>query len=266
MMTTENLLIEKSKLGVATLTLNRAEKHNAFDDELIHLLKTALDHLAQDEAVRVLVLKATGKSFSAGADLNWMQRMANYSQAENLKDAEKLAHLMHRLYAFPKPTIAVVQGAVFGGGVGLVACCDIAIASTAASFCLSEVKIGLIPAVISPYVISAMGERASRYYFLTAEVFSALQAQQYGLVHTLTKPEELELKTTQLLHTLLKNSPAALTACKDLIQTVAAELHINTQLIQETTQRIAAIRVSSEGQEGLRAFLEKRKPSWIKTE
>lgn len=247
--------------GVVTLSLNRAELHNAFDELLIAALINTLKIYAQNPKTRLLVLRANGKSFSAGADLNWMKRVAQYSFAENKQDAEQLAELMSSLYHFPSPTLAIVQGATFGGGVGLVSCCDIAIASDKASFCLSEVKLGLVPAVISPYVIAAIGARQAQRYFLTAERFDAQMAFHLGLVQQLTSADSLEQTATDLIQTLLQNSPNALKACKKLIQEVDSA--INSPLRDMTTTLIAELRASSEGKEGLSAFLEKRPAGWL---
>jgi methylglutaconyl-CoA hydratase len=249
--------------GMATLTLNRPQVHNAFDDHLIASLTHELRELEHNARVRVVVLAAEGKSFSAGADLNWMQRMAKYSEADNIRDAVALANLMRVLDTMSKPTIARVQGAAFGGGVGLVACCDIACASSAAVFCLSEVRLGLIPAVISPYVIAAMGKRNARRYFLTAERFDANEALRIGLVHSVVEPGQLDTSLTQLIDELLKGGPHAIAEAKDLIASVANR-PIDQALAENTAARIARIRVSSEGQEGTNAFLEKRAPAWVK--
>lgn len=246
---------------VAYVTLNRPEKHNAFDDGVIAELQQAFDQAANDQRVRALILAASGKSFSAGADLGWMQRMAGYSLAENRRDADALATMLRTLNSLPFPTIARVQGAAFGGAVGLVSCCDLAVASPRASFCLSEVKIGLIPATISPYVIAAMGERAARRYFLTAERFSAETAKALGLVSEIADDAELDQTLDNLLSTLLANGPEALRAAKALVAEVSNR-PINQTLIDHTSARIAAIRVSEEGQEGLQAFLHKRQPRW----
>lgn len=248
--------------GVATLMLNRPDVHNAFDDAMIAELIAVLKKLANNDEVRLLVLTANGKNFSAGADLNWMRAMAQKSYQQNLDDAGELATLMHRLDKFPKPTIALVKGAAFGGALGLVACCDIAIASDTASFCLSEVRIGLIPAVISPYVIRAIGERESRRYFLTAERFSADKAKQLGLLHEVVSDDKLADSLEAFITPLLQNSPAALTAAKALIHSIYNR-KISNNVIAYTEQAIAEIRVSVEGQEGLTAFLEKRKPAWL---
>jgi len=247
--------------GVAQLVLNRPDVHNAFDEIMIGELIQALDAFAAQPQLRVLLLRSLGKNFSAGADLGWMRSMADKNYAENLQDAGELAKLMQKLDSFPAPTLALVQGAAFGGAVGLVACCDIAIASDKASFCLSEVKIGLIPAVISPYVVRAIGERASRRYFLTAERFFAAEALQLGLLHKMVSDDELHGVSDAMVQTLLANSPAAVKAAKDLIFTVANQ-PTTQALIDETSRRIAAIRVSGEGQEGLSAFLQKRTPAW----
>jgi methylglutaconyl-CoA hydratase len=247
--------------GVSQLVLNRPDVHNAFDDIMIGELISALDHFASDPRVRVLLLRSNGKNFSAGADLGWMRSMADKNYDDNLLDAGELAKLMQKLDNFPAPTVAVVQGAAFGGAVGLVACCDIAIASDKASFCLSEVKIGLMPAVISPYVVRAIGERASRRYFLTAERFFAAEALHLGLLHKMVSDDELHGVSDAMVQTLLANSPAAVKAAKDLIFAVANQ-PTTQALIDETSRRIAAIRVSSEGQEGLSAFLQKRTPAW----
>lgn len=254
------LLSSLDKRGVATLTLNRPDVHNAFDDTLIALLNTEIDRHAADPSVHVLLLKAEGKSFSAGADLGWMKRMVTYSREDNLRDSEELERLMQGLYSFPKPVVAMVQGAAFGGAVGLVSCCDIAIASEHAAFCLSEVKLGLAPAVISPYVIAAIGARQASRYFLTAERFNAQTAQTLGLVHEVVPTEELESRTESLLTALLNNGPEALEASKALIQ----EIHSasSPEIRRYTTQLIARLRTSEEGQEGLSAFFEKRQPNW----
>ena len=258
-----DLLCQIDNTGVATLTMNRPEIHNAFDDRLIAALIDELGRLEADPRVRVLVLTANGKSFSAGADLSWMRRMADYSREENLQDARQLAELMRKLDGFPRPTLALVQGAAYGGGVGLVACCDMVIASHKASFCLSEVKLGLIPAVISPYVVSAIGPRAARRYFLSAERFSAVEASRINLVHELVAPEELQAKGAEFCSLLLKNGPYAMAAAKDLIAAVARG-PIDQAMIHDTAERIADTRASAEGCDGLTAFLEKRTPSWVK--
>ena len=207
-MDNNHILTEIREDGVATVTLNRAEVHNAFNDTVIADLTGVLRRLGDDDKVRAVVLRAEGKSFSAGADLGWMQRMAGYGHAENLADAGALAELMRVLNFLPKPTVARVQGAAFGGGVGLVACCDIAIASDAASFSLSEVRLGLIPAVISPYVVAAIGERAARRYFLTAERFDADEALRIGLVHQVVPADQLDSAVDTILTRLSEGGPS----------------------------------------------------------
>lgn len=248
---------------IGIVTLNNAEKHNAFDDVLIVDLTRAFESLDANAAVRVVILSATGKSFSAGADLNWMKRMAGYSEAENLADAEGLGKLMYTLHGLTKPTIARVQGAAYGGGVGLVACCDIAVGTQASLFSLSEAKLGLIPAVISPYVIAAIGERASHRYFLTAERFDAADAFRLGLLHELCANDEaMDEKINELVLALLSCSPNAIREGKALIAGVTNR-PIDAALVRDTAQRIARVRCSDEGREGVGAFLEKRKANWI---
>ncbi|WP_210397724.1 enoyl-CoA hydratase/isomerase family protein [Motiliproteus sediminis] len=262
-MTLETVRFDRDDRGVSTLTLNRPEVHNAFDDAIIESLIAHLKVIAEDPSIRVLLLRSEGKNFSAGADLNWMRRMADNSHADNLVDARGLAELMQRLNALPQPTIARVQGAAFGGAVGLAACCDMVVATEASLFCLSEVKIGLIPAVISPYVVRAIGERQARRFFLTAEAFSAPTAQQWGLVHEVVASDsELDDCCDKLISRLLNNGPAAVSAAKSLIAAVSGR-HITAEVIEDTARRIADIRVSREGQEGLSAFLNKRQPDWV---
>lgn len=246
--------------GVASLILNRPEVHNAFDDALIEELNTAIDRFRADPHVRILVVRAEGKSFSAGADLAWMKRMAACSEEDNLADAQELERLMHGLHAFPKPTLAIVQGAAFGGAVGLISCCDIAIASDNASFSLSEVKLGLAPAVISPFVIAAIGPRQASRYFLTAERFSASRALEMELLHEVVVPDQLQATADTLIQALLNNGPEAMTASKALIRHVVPST--DDELRDYTTSLIARLRTSTEGQEGLSAFFEKRAPAW----
>ncbi len=255
------IILQTDARGVATLTLNRAEKHNAFDDRMIADLLRALDKIEKDNSIRILVLRAAGKSFCAGADLDWMRRMANYDFAQNLADARQLAQLMYQFDRLTKPVIALVQGASFGGGVGLVACCDIAIASQDAIFSLSEVRLGLIPSVISPYVIAAIGSRAARRYFLSGERFDAARALQLGLLHEVVEPVSLDASLEQYIDALLNSGPNAQAAAKELIQQVLGRA-IDESLIEETARRIAEVRASDEAREGLNAFLEKRKPDW----
>jgi len=257
----DGLTLQTDARGVATLTLNRPEKHNAFDDRMITDLLQALDNIGKDKSVRVLVLRAAGKSFCAGADLDWIRRMADYDFAQNLADARRLAQLMYRLNRLHKPVIARVQGASYGGGVGLIACCDIAIASDNAIFSLSEVRLGLIPSVISPYLIAAIGSRAARRYFLSGECFDAARALQLSLVHEVVEPESLDARLEQCIDALLNSGPSAQAAAKELIEQVQGRA-IDESLIEETARRIAEVRASDEAREGLTAFLEKRKPDW----
>lgn len=259
--TSEQVLCQISDQGVASIILNRPEVHNAFDDKLIGEILAVLDDVNTNEGVRVVVLRSNGKHFSAGADLGWMKRMAEYSLEDNFNDAGELARLMHTLNNLNKPTIALVQGAAYGGAVGLAACCDICIASERARFCLSEVKIGLSPAVISPFVVAAMGERAARRYFLTAEVFDGEEAVRLGLAHMVVGQDDLETTTESMVQKLLANSPQSVRRTKELIARVAKS-PIDQDVIEYTQRLIAEIRVSDEGQEGLGAFFDKRAPSW----
>lgn len=259
---TETSKIEIDARGVATLTMTRGDMHNAFDDGMIADLTLKLKELDANEAVRVVVLAAEGKSFSAGADLNWMKRMAGYSYEENFDDAMGLGGLLQTLNFLSKPTIARVQGAAFGGGVGLVAACDMAVGTERASFCLSEVKLGLIPAVISPYVVNAMGQRASRRYMLTAERFKADEALRFGLLHRVVAEDELDSAVNDLIDSLMVAGPNSVSACKDLIFAVYNR-PVDETVIKDTAERIAKQRASDEGKEGLGAFLEKRKPAWV---
>jgi len=247
--------------AVARVTLTRPEVHNAFDDALIAELTRAFDRAAMDGQVETVILAAEGRSFSAGADLNWMRRMAGYGEAENLADARALGRLLQTIDSCPKTTIARVQGAAFGGGVGLVAACDIAVASPRASFCLSEVKLGIVPAVISPFVVRAIGARAARRFFQTAERFDAATALRLGLLSEVAEDEtELDAEIDRLLAALGEGGPVAKRAAKDLA--FLAETGTPDTVLDETCHRIAAIRVSAEGQEGLGAFLDKRSPAW----
>jgi len=241
--------------------MNRAEAHNAFNETLIEELTRVFDTLGYDAGVRVIVLAGRGKSFSAGADLEWMERAAGYSSEENRRDARKLAKMIATIHRLPKPTVARVHGAALGGGVGLVAACDIAIASTQASFATTEVRLGMIPSVISPYVIAAIGRRQAHRYFLTAERFDAVEAHRIGLAHVVCEPGELDAKVAAVAQSLLANSPMAQAAAKELIFHVV-DRPIEDVLIEETAQRIAKSRATAEAKEGIAAFLEKRKPRW----
>ncbi len=249
--------------GVATVTLDRADKHNAFDDALIAELTEILLRLDRDDAVRVVVLTGAGASFSAGGDLAWMKRMAGFSAEQNLDDAEKLSELMAVLDDLSKPTIARVNGQAYGGGVGLIACCDIAVAVDSAKFALTEVRLGLIPAVIAPYLLNAIGERQARRWFLTAESFDAARGCELGLVHEVVAPAALDARVAALCDALLAGGPNALGDAKDLIRKARPHSSTAARTLRKLTARtIAQLRSSAEGQEGLAAFLEKRPPNW----
>ena len=247
--------------GVARVVMERPRRHNAFDDTLIDALADAFEALAGRTDVRCMILAGAGKSFSAGADLDWMKRSAEYAFDENLTEARRLAEMIRRLDTLPMPTIALVQGAAIGGGVGLVAACDIALASDAAVFSFSEVKLGIIPSVISPYVLRAIGERAAGRYVLTGERFDAAEALRIGLVHAVVPADGLDSASEALTSTILANGPEAVAAAKRLIADIAGQ-PIDGALIEETARRIAEIRRGAEGREGVGAFLEKRQPYW----
>lgn len=250
--------------GVATITLDRPSIHNAFDDALIEALTHALDSLSDDDTIRAVVLTGEGASFSAGADLAWMRRMAGASEMDNRRDARALARLMRTLHHLPRPTIARINGSAFGGGVGLVACCDIAIASNGARFGLTEVRLGLVPAAISPYVIEAIGSRQARRYFLTGEIFDADTALHIGLVHQVTPPDQLDAAVDAQLALLRAAGPVAVAEAKTLVhRTVRPDAKHQRELDETNAELIARLRVSPEGQEGLGAFLDKRKPAWV---
>jgi methylglutaconyl-CoA hydratase len=248
--------------NIGLVALNRPALHNAFNETLIAELTTVLQVLDADAAVRAVVLTGHGKSFCAGADLNWMKKMAGYGPAENLADAQALALMLRTLYGLSKPTVACVRGAAFGGGVGLVACCDIAVGAHDAIFSLSEAKLGLIPATISPYVIEAIGARQARRYFLTAERFTAAEAYRIGLLHDIVPEPDLDTRINELLGALLIAGPMAQLECKALIRGVAHR-PIDADVISGTAEHIAAVRASPEGKEGVAAFLEKRPAKWV---
>lgn len=247
--------------GVARVTLDRPEIRNAFDDALIAALTSVLRELDADDAVRAVVLAGNGPAFCAGADLNWMKRMAGYGYEQNLADAQALAQMLKTLDRMAKPTIARVHGPAFAGGVGLVAACDIAVGTPEAKFCLSEAKLGLSPATISPYVVRAMGERAARRYFLTAEVFDANEAHRLGLLSMVSPSEKMDGEIGEILKNLVQGGPQAIAKIKDLVRRVSSG-PIDEAMIGDTAARIAEIRVSPEGREGIASFLEKRKPAW----
>ena len=248
--------------GVATITLTQPEIRNAFSDEVIAEITAAFETVGQTPEVRAVVLAAEGPAFCAGANLNWMRRMADYTREENVVDAGKLAQMLHTIYTCPQPTIARIQGDVYAGGMGLVAACDMAVAVDTVHFCLSEVKIGLIPATIAPYVLRAMGPRAGHRYFLTAERFDAAEAHRMGFVHQVVGVDDLDAAVDGLLKHLLQAGPEALKACKRLVIDTA-EHEINEPLTRYTVESIADIRASDEGKEGVQAFLSKRKPAWL---
>lgn len=247
---------------VARLRMTRPTLHNAFDAALIAGLTSALETVAQDAEIRVLVLEGEGASFSAGADLNWMRGMASASEEDNRIDSLALARLMRTLDELPKPTIARVHGAAFGGGVGLVACCDIAIGVAEAKFGLTESKLGLLPAVISPYVVQAIRARNARRYFATAEIFDAAQALRIGLLHEVVDADALDATVQRQIDLLLKAGPVAAASAKTLVRNVLAHSD-GAKHDADNAALIASLRVSPEGQEGLSAFLDKRKPSWV---
>lgn len=247
--------------NLCLLTLNRVSKHNAFDNHLLAEMQTQLDAAIKETKVRMIVLKANGKHFSAGADLSWMQQMATFTETENLQDALVLGRLMHTLNQSPKPTLAMVQGAAFGGGAGLAAACDIAVAATSARFCFSEVKLGLIPAVISPYVVQAVGARSAKALFMSAEIFDAAKAMALNLVQHCVAEEELLEFTLKYATQISNNAPEAVRASKKLA-TYVADKKIDTELVHYTASLIAEKRVSAEGQQGLNAFLNKETPHW----
>jgi len=247
--------------GTCVIWLNRPEVRNAFNETMIAELTAAFAELEADSEVRAVVLAAHGKVFCAGGDVNWMKKMAGLSFEENQKGAMAMAAMLNRLYTLKKPTVARVHGAAFAGGMGLIAACDIAVASADTEFCVSEVRLGVIPATISPYVLAAMGERAAHRYFLTAERFTAAEAYRIGFVQELVQPEELDARVHAIRGHLLQGGPGAHAATKDLIRSVARRA-ITPDVVADTAARIAAIWASDEGKEGIRSFLEKRAPAW----
>jgi methylglutaconyl-CoA hydratase len=258
----EVLDVSRPTPQVARVWLNRPEVRNAFNDEVIAALTTTFAELAQDEQLRVIVLGAHGKAFCAGADLNWMKAMAGYSWEENRADAQQLADMLWTLDQCPVPIVGRIQGDCYAGGMGLAAVCDVLVAVEGATFCLSEARLGLLPATISPYVVRALGQPASRRYMVTAERFSAEQAHALGMVHELATAETLDDTVDALVRTLVANGPQAVRACKRLVQDVSG-VPITEALRAETARRIADVRASDEGREGVASFLNKRKPSWL---
>ncbi len=255
------LLKSEIRDGVAWVTLNRPELHNAFNEAMIEQLRTTFETLGKNEQVRAVILAGESKSFCAGADLNWMKKMVDYTFEENVADARALAGMLKIIHDCPKPVIARVHGAAFGGGVGLIAACDMAVATESATFCLSEVKLGLLPAVISPFVLQKIGTTHAHRYFLTAERFSAFEAHRIGLISEVVADETtLDSKIQSIIESLLANGPEAVSRCKTLIGQVA---HFDwDRAVDITTKMIAERRASAEGQEGMRSFLEKRAPNW----
>jgi len=262
-MSYQTITVEKPPTGIGLVWLNRPDVRNAFNDTMIGEIITAFRELDADAAVRAVVLAGRGPAFCAGADLNWMKQMAGYSFEQNYADALGLATMLRTVHTVKKPTVARVHGHAFAGGMGLVAACDIAVAAHSAEFCLSEAKLGLTPATISPYVIAATGARTAYRYMLTAERFTAAEAYRIGLVQELAPDEELDATINQILGHLVAGGPAAQAATKDMIRAVAGR-PLTDDLVADTATRIAAARASDEGQEGIRSFLEKRKPAWVK--
>ncbi len=262
-MSTNSVLTEIGVDGVATLTFNRPDLHNAIDESVIAQFIAGLRRVADDPAARVLVVAGNGKSFCAGADLNWMKRTAQFDEEANYRDALEFTELLALLDSMPKPTIARVHGPAYGGGVGIVAACDIALGTAEASFSFSEVRLGLIPAMISPYAVAAIGERAARRYMLTAERIDAAEAHRIGLLHAVVPAAELDAAIARLVAHAAKGGPASIAACKRLIANVAHGA-IDRSMREYTAREIASVRASAEGKEGVGAFLEKRAPAWIR--
>lgn len=256
-----SILITEPHDGVCLLTLNRSHKRNALDGILIREWMEALQQIEQNPSIRVVIFNGNGKHFCAGADMAWMQKMARCSSGENVEDALGLANLLKAIYTFPKVTMSYIQGATMGGGLGVIACCDMVIAADNSVFCFSEAKIGLTPSVISPYILSVMGERLARYYFLTAEKFNAETAQRLQLVQHIVPMEKLADTSMTLAKNILKNSPHALTEAKKLIQCLSRQI-VPDELVQMTAKHLAFMRASHDAEEGLKAFLEKRPPVW----
>jgi methylglutaconyl-CoA hydratase len=254
--------LELSRDGaVARVFLNRPDVRNAFNSELIAALRETFDSLAADVSVRAIVLGGHGKVFCAGADLNWMRAMADYSWEQNRADAQALADMLWSIYRCPQPVVGRIHGDCFAGGLGLAACCDVLVAAEGAHFCLSEARLGLLPATIGPYVIKALGEQAARRYFITAERFSTAEAHRLGFVHALCAPEALDAEVQRFVDALVANGPQAVKASKRLVQDLAGR-PVDDDLRAETARRIADIRASEEGKEGVQSFLQKRDASW----
>jgi methylglutaconyl-CoA hydratase len=248
--------------AVARVFLNRPDVRNAFNNEVIAELHAAFTQLGADATLRAIVLGGHGKAFCAGADLNWMRAMAGYSWEQNRADAQALADMLWTIYSCPVPVVGRVHGDCYAGGLGLAAVCDVLVAAEGVQFCLSEAKLGLLPATIGPYVVKAMGEQAARRWFVTAERFSAAQAHAMGFVHELVAPEVLDARVDELVAALVANGPMAVRACKKLVQDVAGR-PVDAELRADTARRIADIRASDEGREGIQSFLGKRAPNWL---
>ena len=257
------VIVETDERGVATVTMDRSQKHNAFNETLVSDLHEAFSHLARNPLVRVIVLTGAGKSFSAGADLNWMQEMANYSMESNLADANRLAAMLHALDTMPQPTVAKVNGGAYGGAVGLIGACDVAVAVDEATFGITEVRLGLIPSVISPYVLRAIGPRQARRYALTAERFDAAEALRIGLVHRVERRKSFDAAVEEVVERLVAGAPGAQEEVKALFRDIWDLGRTGEAVRADTAQRIATRRASDEAREGMTAFLGKRKPDWL---
>ena len=257
---TESVLVDKDERGVCTLSLNRPLVHNAFDSEMVKTLLTQFSEIKNDKTTRVVVITGSEGTFSSGADINTMRDIVKYDFETNHADALQLAQLLNALFLLPKPTVARINGSAYGGALGIIACCDIAIASSAARYAFTEVKLGIVPAVISPYIINAIGIRNAQRWFLTAKQFDGYMAQAMGLIHQVSAPLDLDNAIEKELGLLLAAGPIAIQECKRMCHTFSG---INDDIMQDTVETIARLRTSSEGQEGLNAFLEKRKPNWL---
>jgi len=261
-MKTQTIEIRQSNAYCTQVWLNRPDVRNAFNDQVIAELTQALQQIAKDPLVRVVVLAAHGKAFCAGADLNWMRDMEGYSWEENKADAQALADMLWTLDQCPVPIVGRLQGDCYAGGMGLAAVCDVLVAVDSMNFCLSEARLGLMPATISPYVIRAMGAQAARRYMVTSEIITAVEAHRLGFVHQVTSADQIDTVVDSFIQILSRNGPQAVKACKQLVKDVTGQL-ITQELRAETAKRIADIRVSDEGKEGLQSFLNKRKPNWL---
>tara|TARA_B100001121_G_scaffold298051_1_gene305181 strand:- start:48 stop:842 length:795 start_codon:yes stop_codon:yes gene_type:complete len=260
-MSDQAVLFERKTAGIAVVTLNRPNVHNAFNDVMIAQLTKCFDEIAKDKKIRVMLLQSKGKSFSAGADLKWMRAAVHHSAKKNEEDAKKLAGLFHRLDTMPMPTVVRVQGPAFAGGLGLVACCDVALGAKGVKFAVTEVKLGLIPAVISPYLAQAIGASAARQFFQTAEVFGANKAKQIGLLHEVVDITYLDSMVNEVVSSILGNAQGSNRACKKLIYEIGSQ--VSEEFRADTARQIASIRSTVEAQEGIGAFFERRHPQWV---